>query len=308
MKCRGVCASVVLAALAPSVFGQDALDSIDSCVRRLDPQTDVGYERIAPRCPDLARRLGASQWAAWLPQDWNAPGNDLSVGSLRELRVAAARELAMRKPERAPDPASLQGVLAGLSPLDEQRTAWWGRLTGWLRTAFERGDQSSADSWLDRTIARVGPSQALVQLISYAGLCAVVLLALGFIVNELRVAELFAPRSARTTRQSSPQSAPRRRTPDWQEIQQAPAGDRPGLLLESIVARLVELNRLPAAGGLTVRELTRVAHLASADERALLAGVALAAERVTFSAEQIPVANLEAAVAGGRELLEHLGA
>lgn len=28
-----------------------AVSEIDSCVRRLDPQLDIGYDRIAARCP-----------------------------------------------------------------------------------------------------------------------------------------------------------------------------------------------------------------------------------------------------------------
>src|SRR5262249_22447661 len=63
-----------------------AIPNIDACVARLDPQLDIGYDRIAARCPDLMRQLETGAWAPWLPRGWKEPGNDLSVGSLKEFR------------------------------------------------------------------------------------------------------------------------------------------------------------------------------------------------------------------------------
>jgi hypothetical protein len=65
----------ILAALAmlavpvasPEAAETDALRAIDACIARLDAQIDVGYERIARRCPDLAPTLEQSGFAAWLP-------------------------------------------------------------------------------------------------------------------------------------------------------------------------------------------------------------------------------------------------
>src|SRR5262249_29160448 len=62
-----------------------ALRTLDDCIQRLDPVQDVGYSRIAERCPELAPALAASAWAAWLPHDWDRPGNELSAGGLTEL-------------------------------------------------------------------------------------------------------------------------------------------------------------------------------------------------------------------------------
>ncbi len=308
MRCRAMCASFLVAAvLASEAFGQDAaLDSIAACVRRLDPQTDIGYERIAARCPDLTHRLDGSSWAAWLPREWKEPGNDLSVAGLQELRVAVARELSMRTPTRAPDLAPLNGILAGLGPLEPDRTGWWGRMTRWLREAFERRDQSSASGWLDRMIARVGPSQGLIEGISYVCLGIVVVLALGLVANELRLAGVFDSARNRKAGGARQQVPVRPAAQVWAEIQHAPARDRPRLLLELIVARLTELNRLPAAGALTIRELTGAARLDEGEDQAALVDVALAAERVRFSGEPVADASLQRAIERGRRLLERL--
>ena len=45
----------------------ELLDRLDACIGRLDQQLDVGYERIAARCPELAPALAQSPWAPWLP-------------------------------------------------------------------------------------------------------------------------------------------------------------------------------------------------------------------------------------------------
>ena len=39
----------------------DALAAVDACIPRLDVELDVGYERIAARCPDLTRALAQLQ-------------------------------------------------------------------------------------------------------------------------------------------------------------------------------------------------------------------------------------------------------
>src|SRR2546430_17414600 len=66
----------------PTAGAHDALDAIDGCLRELDPGLDVGYQRIAARCPDLTPTLVQSQYAAWLPRDWNQTGNLLSADGL----------------------------------------------------------------------------------------------------------------------------------------------------------------------------------------------------------------------------------
>ena len=63
--------------------------AIDDCTPRLDVQLDVGYDRIAARCPGLAEALERTGVAQWLPQGWKETRNNLSVGSLKELRSLA---------------------------------------------------------------------------------------------------------------------------------------------------------------------------------------------------------------------------
>src|ERR1700757_2931061 len=90
--------------------------NIDGCLGRLDPELDIGYDRIAARCPELVKQLEQGDWAPWLPRGWKDPGNDLSAGSLREFRDLVIREDAAGVTGRGPDVRGLKSMLNGLEP------------------------------------------------------------------------------------------------------------------------------------------------------------------------------------------------
>ena len=298
-----------LTIIAPESSGFEALDR---CTRRLDPQTDLGYERIAARCPDLTRALESSRWAGWLPADWKTPGNDLSAGGLKALRQLVSRESATRTSFRTPELTSLQGILTQLAPPPAQECGWWTRVTRWLREGFARRDRPAVDGWLSSALARVSPSQVTLELISYLCLAVVVVMALLLVLNELRVAGLLSRwRTRQTNRESGRARAGLNTAPPaitLADIQRAPIGERPGRLLALIAARLTDLGRLPPSGAFTVRELLRTVRLARSEDAALLGEVALSAERMRFSQEPVQPGELQRSVDSGRRLLEHLQA
>jgi hypothetical protein len=295
-------------ATAPLAAAQDPLASIDACLKQLDPEVDIGYQRIAARCPELVRRLDESGWSAWLPRGWKEPGNDLSGGSLQELRVLVPRELAARTTARVPRVERLHAALAELGQTGHERSRWWARFKAWLRAIFERRAPASNESWLDRMISRIGLSQAMIELVSYAALALVVVLAGFIVVNELRTAGVLGARRRGMAGEDPVRAVTRRAGLSWHDVEQASFADKPRLLLELVIARLTDQSCLPPAGGLTVRELTRAARLTDADDRDRLVELALAAERVRFSHEEVSPASLEAAIRSGRELLERLSA
>src|SRR5205807_1219904 len=117
----------------PTAGAHDALDAIDGCLRELDPGLDVGYQRIAARCPDLTPTLVQSQYAAWLPRDWNQTGNLLSADGLTELRALLTREPAATAARGAPSVEHVAAVLAKVTQSEQPRAGWWTRLKQWLR-------------------------------------------------------------------------------------------------------------------------------------------------------------------------------
>jgi hypothetical protein len=291
--------------VGPTHGGQTELADLDDCIRRLDPQADIGYDRIAARCPDLAHQLEQSGWGKWLPRGWRQAGNDLSAASLRELRELAARELATRLSARTPEVAFLKSVLAELAGNSSGNVTWWTRFKEWLHSIFESREQDRDEGWLDRLISRVGFSQSMLDLISYAALAAVVALAGVIVLNELRAAGVLEKRRPPKRNQPGQHDSQARET-GWETVQRAEPGERPRLLLELIATRLAGPPFVPPSRALTVRELARTAIVTEPDDRARLVQLAAAAERVRFSAHEVPAATLERPLIRGRELLDRL--
>lgn len=281
------------------------LSSLDACIQRLDPQVDIGFDRIAARCPELVRQLQQSAWAAWLPHGWQEPGNDLSAGSLKELRELAGRELVAGRSGRTPDIHRLNEVLSEQANSAAGRGSWWLRFKSWLRSILESRQPARGESWITRMIAQAGFSQAILELLSYSALAVVVALAGLIVVNELRAAGLLA-KGLRGRARTGAQVDRREMELAWGDIERVPFGDRPRLLLELIATRLNDRRFLPPFGALTVRELTRAAHLPEPEDRTRLREVALAAERVRFSGRDITADGLQSSLIRGRELLDRL--
>jgi hypothetical protein len=303
-------AGVQLAAAQTDVGG--VLQAIDACVLRLNPEVDIGYDRVAARCPALVRRVSESGVAAWLPRDWQRPGNDLSAGGLRELRQSLARELTVAGDgagERvgAPSVERIHDVLASLARSDGERSGWWARTKAWLRSAFEQGEPAAEEGWLARMVGERGFSQTVVELISYVALGLVAVLAVGIVVNELRVAGVCGRLRRRLAVLDGVPVAAGRGALTWDDVQKAPVLQRAGLLLELVVARLAEGLRVRSARGLTVRELMRAAQLPDETERERLLVLARTAERMRFGRVELSGAEVAAAVEDGRVLLERIG-
>jgi hypothetical protein len=77
-------------------------------------------------------------------------------------------------------------------------------------------------------------------------------------------------------------------------------------LLDLIVARLNQQQRLPPARALTLLELVRAARLPQPADRERLGSLAATCEALRFAAREVPAPQLAAAVTDGTELLSEL--
>jgi hypothetical protein len=302
---RALLALLLAAALVPCAQARDALEVIDDCVARLDTELDVGYARIAARCPDLTAALGESAFAPWLPADWKRPDNQLSAAGLSELRAQLARESGPGDSRRAaPRTEHVAALLAAVThDADAGSISWWQRLKDWLRRILTT--QAQADGgWLRRWLAGIELSTATAQLITWAAVAAVVALAAGIVINELRIAGVL--RGGRTRSHPRGGDSPRSGAAALEEIERAAPEQQPALLLEVIAVRLAALQRLPPTRALTGRELEREARLPEESGRARLVELVRVCERVRFSGEPVSTTSLAAAVRGGRALLTAL--
>jgi len=294
--------ALLLALAAAPAPAREALGALDACIAQLPPGLEAGYERIAARCPDLAAALAQSPWATWLPRGWDTEGNNLSAAGLKELRALIVRESRRSLGADAPQPAHVAAVLASLAPTPRNPGTWWERFKGWLREMLSVRESSARPGWLARVLDSLKGRAALVRILSLSALALVALLAGAIVANELRTAGLlrFGPRP------KAPGGGVSAAAAGLAAIEAASPAERPRLLLELIAARLAELERLPPARGLTVRELLRAAHLADAGDRARLADLAQVSEQLRFSGRALPAQTLDGALARGRELLDGL--
>jgi hypothetical protein len=299
---RPLLALLLAAALTPAASAHDPLQAIDDCLARLDSEIDVGYARIAARCPDLTAALTQSPFAPWLPADWQRPDNELSAAGLSELRAQLTRESAAAPHARAaPRIEHLASVLAAVTHIDQgPGHSWWQRLKDWLHGLISTHPQAD-DAWLRRWLTRLNVSTTVTELIGWSALAVVVALAASIIINELRLAGVLRRAAHRLgARAEEKDSVPSAALAD---IERAPAEEQPRLLLELIALRLAAQQRLAPTRALTARELERQARLPGEAARAWLAELVAVCERVRFAAGGVTGTSLAGALQSGRRLL-----
>lgn len=303
---RVLLALVLVLAATPAAVARDALAVIDSCLKQLDPSLDVGYEKIAARCPDLAPALKASPWQAWLPRDWDKSGNELSDQGLTELRTLIVRETRRRVGMLAPRVERVSSVLAALEAGQPEPAGWWARFKAWVRGIVAARAAAGPDSWLARLLGATRLSERVARLLMVA-VCAVLMaVAAAIVINELSLAGWLRRSGQTGAGQAAGAGAQPPAACDLGQVAAAAEELRPRLLLELIARRLYEQGRLPPARALTVQELLRAARLADDADRERLRVLAAASERLRFSNSGPGRDALGAALAAGRELLAAL--
>ena len=298
--------ALLLALTCAPALARDAVSALDACIAQLPPGLEAGYERIAARCPELTPALAQSPWAAWLPRDWDKEGNNLSAAGLKELRVLIARESRRGAGADVPQPAHLAAVLATLAPAPHGQRSWWERFKGWLHEMLSVRESSTRPGWVARVLDALRTRAGFVRIVSLGALAVVALLAGTMVVSELRAAGLLRLGRRPKAAGGGAVSAGAGAGAELATIEAASPAERPRLLLGLIAARLAELERLPPARALTVRELLRAAQLGDASDRARLADLAQVSEQLRFSGRTLPAETLTGALVRGRELLDSL--
>jgi Domain of unknown function (DUF4129) len=304
---RGLLALLLVAAVAPCAQGREALAAIDECIAKLDTALDVGYSPIAEHCPELTPALTQSPWAPWLPADWQREDNQLSASSLSELRTLLSRAAQADAPRRTPPRTQrVAGVLAALVRHEPVPESWWTRFKLWLRRILTPQPQED-QGWVRRLLAGVTLSRNSLEWIGWGSLVLVVALALGVVINELRMAGLLGPRArhapgVRAGEANDPADL------RLEDIERAAPAQQPALLLAFITLQLIAQERLPPARALTARELARRARLPDQSGHASLAQLLTVCERIRFSGTEVDAESRASALRSGRALLTILAA
>jgi len=184
----------LLLLLVPFAYAQtpdapDALAALDDCASRLDAGLDVGYERIAARCPTLIRTLEHSPWAAWLPADWKEPHNQLNAEGLRALHQTLARESTAATGARLLHPERVGAVLERIARPDGAEQGWWPRFKRWLRELLAPPPHDER-RWWRRFFGEGSIDRSVLRTMAVVSIALLVIMALMVVTNELRVAGL----------------------------------------------------------------------------------------------------------------------
>ncbi len=281
--------AVVAAALAaaaptsaPPASMRAAIAALDACVRRLDPEIDVGLGRIERLCPGLAALLESSGAAANLPDDWKRARGELSAGSLRALRAALAGR-GRPAPRRAlPDTRVLQALLDDRRGEAAAEGGAWARFKRWVRSIVDglEADEREPDPFA--RFSELTLPQRVWTILGYAAVAALLVFAAAMIRAELRAAGVTGagPQPAR----GAGANVEGVRDDAVESLAAVALLERPGWLLRRIAEALQRLGRLPSPATLTPRDVATTAQLAAAADRVPRRALATAAARVRFGA------------------------
>ena len=283
--------------------GAAAQQTLGACAAQA-PAGTRGIVALEAACPGIEAALRESSLAANLPASWR---ESLDTRALRDL--VALEQRYRQTPSPAPDPAALPAILEQLASeqIETDRT-WWDAVKDWLRSWFAAQDPASG-SWLDDFLERLAQSRHLIQVFTYVLLGIVVVAALAFIVNELRVAGVLARRSPpRPPGEAIHATQAPRRTEAIDDLDAAPPADQPAILLRLLVAHLVARGILRAERSLTHHELVTRATLPDVASQERFTRVARLAERILYGHGAPDAALARAVIAEGRSLLLQLQA
>ncbi|MBS0578500.1 MAG: DUF4129 domain-containing protein [Proteobacteria bacterium] len=293
-------AAGLLFLLSGAVQAHELLDRLDGCIQRLDPQLDVGYERIAARCPELVPALTQSPWSAWLPADWSHPHNQLTADGLSELRTLLARAMSPQVTGRPMRTERVAALLTRIAQPDEDRSGWWQKFKAWLRQIMGVPEAPEREpAWL----RKLDLSGGVIKVLGWSLLGIVVAMAAGILLNELRVAGLLRRRvAARRDRRGPARNVPL----SLASVDATAPQEQPALLLELITQCLTDQGLLPPARALTTRELLNRVRLPADSQRAELEELARTSEQLRYSPRELAVDRLAAVIASGRRVLAQL--
>ena len=281
-----------------------ALEVLYACSDSVDQEV-TGFPDMETACPGVEQAIADAGYSPFVSDSQRA---ELTGDSIFDLHSLAERyETPPRESTKSPDPASLSTILESLQK-DEQVEApltWFQKLTRWFRERVTR--QQGDDSWLARWLEGVQIKPSIAEMIVYASILTIIVLALAVLVNELRVAGVFRRQPAGSKRKGRSASASPDASATFIDLDHAAPADRPSILLRMLVAALVRNGRLAAERSLTHRELTVRAAFDDEAHRKSFHNVAMLAERAVYGGA-LSAPDADPIIAAGRELHASLSA
>lgn len=270
--------SALLLALSLEAYA----DPIDECAALLEeyaveqPEPDENVEEcvipvVTPPlhevCPEQVETLLQHPWSLGLART----SDELVFADLRGLGLLQQQYTSIQPIARV-NTSDVWGVLAGLDLPPPETASLWLKFLRWLREWFD-----SEDTDFTGMFETISFSEATLKTIMYTAIGLIILLALLIIGGELRLA-LRHRRNAETICWQERESESK--TLDFDRLARAPLRERPGLLLEIILAQLEATGILRLQSSCTHREIASAAAALVIGDG--LSDISTAAERATF--------------------------
>ena len=288
-------ASLLLLQTAAAFAGP--VEVLQSCAADA-PMAAHGLQKLAAACPELPNALQMLGMDKLLAGGFR---DRLTPRALLDLAELASRYDASRIPA-GPDIAALRAIVDALNREPAPNNSWWQRFSSWLRDWLARHDASTS-GWFGRWLDQLAKSPSFLRVIGVLCIALILAAAVAVILNELRAAGAWQRfRRIRLTARRT--QAPRDATPAAGAALGAPEGVKE--LLRQLVARLAQTGRLGNERSLTHRELIVRSRLDSAEQRDVLATVAVTAEQATYGNRSADAEQSSVLIARGRMLLKQL--
>jgi hypothetical protein len=293
---------LVLAGM-PAVWAQTAgpgdgsgADIIASCAET--KADEPGLTALEAKCPGITAALEKSGYLPFIPAEEHGKLYSYQIADLHEITTRYSAQPAADEI----DPAALAPVLEAMRKEEAARPlTWFERFKRWLRAMLAR-QQGDSESLLSRWLEQFTVPANVRNAILYTSIVLIVVLAIGVIVNELRVAGIFRRGSAAPGRRVVGADGSLIIDATDADLDSVPPDARVPLLLRMLVSTLVKSGRLRAERALTHSELGLRATFDDTEQRECFRSVALLAERAVYGADEMRPEEFEPVVTAGRAL------
>jgi hypothetical protein len=294
---------LLLLSVAPAVGSQtagqqerSALEIIDDCGDSA-PEESVGLTELEEACPGLTRALDESGDLPLLSAQLREKLQPYDLTELQQIRswydAAPGRQ--------SPDVGSLQPILDSLrEQRGEQPKTWFDQLKEWLREMSEQR-QSDSESRLSRWLREIQLSDAASMALLYGLSALVIALALGVVINELRISGVLRRRSAHDA-DATAQAAGSLQADASAAFDAMTAQGSAPAALRMLVSTLIRSGRLRVERSLTHRELCARAAFDDVQQRECFQRVAQLAERAVYGTGELPPDEVAPVIAAARTL------
>jgi hypothetical protein len=261
-----------------------------------EDEAGVGLAELDKDCPGLKAALTRSGVAPFLSSKQSSELTYEGLEDLAQLR----RRYQPGANQRTLNVGEIANIVRDLTHAQSARPlSLKERFLRWLHEKLQRRQSSPADNWLSRWLREVSLPDKARELITYALIVAVVILALVVIVTELRAAGVLK-RTKQKRHDAGIAGELRIAELTFADLDAAALRDKPSVMLQLILAALVKSGRLQSERSLTRRELIERVAFDEQSQRDRFRDIARGAEYARYASTGLNAQQIEMLLAQGR--------